>query len=65
MQDRIAGTKYLSSIAVSVINADAVSGTKIAIENTLMEHFNITDPTKENFSIFNQADILSTVNTVI
>lgn len=65
MQDRIVGTKYLSSIAVSVVNADAVSGTKIAIENTLLQHFTITDPTKENFSILNQADILSTVSSVI
>ena len=63
-QERLFGTKYLSDISLSVTTADAVDTTKIVITNALLAHFNIKDPTAANFSIQNQADMVSTISSV-
>ena len=63
-QERMFGNKYLSDIALSVTTADAVDATKTLIQDTLLAHFNIKDPTAANFSIQNQADMVSTISSV-
>jgi len=47
-----------------VTSADAVDTTKTVITNALLDHFNIKDPTAANFSIQNQADMVSTISSV-
>jgi putative ABC transport system permease protein len=63
-QERLFGTKYLSDIALSVTTAQEVDPTKTLIQNTLLAHFNIKDPTEANFSIQNQADMVSTITSI-
>ena len=63
-QERLFGTEYLSDIALNVTTADAVAATKTIINDALLAHFNIKDPTAANFSILNQADMLTTITSV-
>ncbi len=63
-QERMFGSKYLSDIAVSITTADMVEPTKTVINNTLLAHFNIKDPSAANFTILNQADMMSTISSV-
>lgn len=63
-QERLFGTKYLSDIWVSVTTSDAIDATKTVIQNALLAHFNIKDPTTANFSVLNQADLVSTISSI-
>lgn len=63
-QRRIFGTKYLSSIGISVSSTDYIDTAKSTIEKTLLAHFNITDSEDENFTIASQADALSTISEI-
>lgn len=63
-QERLFGTKYLSDIGVSVTTSQAIDATKTAIQNALLAHFNIKDPTAANFSVLNQADLVSTISSI-
>ena len=63
-QQRLFGTTYLSTIALTVATADAVDATKSVVEQALLSHFHITDTSKENFSIQSQADMLSTISSI-
>ena len=44
--------------------ADLMDATKIAINNRLLEIFNITDPTKTPFTVSIQAEILDTLSSI-
>ena len=44
--------------------ADLMDATKIAINNRLLEIFNITDPTKTPFTVLSQAEILDTLLSI-
>ncbi len=63
-QERLFGTKYLSDISLSVTTAQAVDATKTLIQDTLLKHFNIKSADEANFSIQNQADMVSTITSV-
>ncbi len=63
-QERLFGTKYLSDIWVSVTTSQAIVTTKTDIQNALLAHFNIKDPTAANFSVLNQADLVSTISSI-
>ncbi len=63
-QERMFGTKYLSDIALSVTQPNLVDQTKTIITDTLLKHFNISDPANANFNILNQADVVATITTV-
>jgi len=63
-QQRLFGTKYLASIAMSVTSTEMIDIAKSDIEQTLLKHFNLTDPEQANFTISSLADALSTINEV-
>ena len=63
-QERLFGTKYLSDISLSVATAETVDATKALIQSTLLTHFNIKSADAANFSIQNQADMVSTISSV-
>ena len=63
-QQRLFGTKYLGSIAVSVTSTDLIDTAKWDMEQALMKDFNITDPANENFTISSLADAISTISQI-
>lgn len=63
-EKRIFWNKYLSSIAISIADAEKIPIAKQKIENYLLKIQNIKNPDDANFTIVNQADILKTVWTV-
>jgi len=63
-QERLFGTTYLSDISLSVSTSQEVTPTETLITNMLLKHFNIIDPTEANFTIQNQADLVSTVSSI-
>ncbi len=64
MQKILAGVDYLSTISVSVIEKDNMENMKSDITTALYEKHKVDDSTAD-FSILSQADIMSTLNTVI
>ena len=63
-QERLFGTKYLGSIAMSVTSTDMIDTAKTEVEQALMKDFNITDPANENFTISSLADAISTISQI-
>ena len=63
-QQRLFGTKYLSTIALSVATTEMIDSTKAAIEKTLLAHFNITNADDANFTVASLADVLTTINSI-
>ncbi|MFA6523088.1 MAG: ABC transporter permease [Candidatus Peribacteraceae bacterium] len=64
MQKRITGTETLSSISVSVANADDMAYVQELITAVLLNEHGITDTSKQDFSVLNQADAVETLNEV-
>ncbi|KKT82897.1 MAG: hypothetical protein UW80_C0027G0003 [Microgenomates group bacterium GW2011_GWC1_44_9] len=63
-QKQLFGVKNLTSIAVEAIDATAMTTAVDEIGYLLLDMHKITDPTKADFSIMSQADILSTASQV-
>lgn len=63
-QQYITGNSNLSNINVQVESADLMEIVDQEITAVLLERHNITDSTKADFSIMNQADMLSTMAEV-
>jgi len=63
-QRLLSGNKYVSTISVSAIDANSTTQAQEDITTILLKQHNITDPTKADFNIMNQADILSTASSV-
>lgn len=63
-QRYLIGNKYLSEIDVSATSSDASSQVQTDITSLLMQRHNITDTTKIDFNIMNQADIIATASSV-
>ena len=63
-QRRLFGTKYLSSIWISVTSTELIDTTKANVDKALMAHFNITDESDKNFTIASLADAISTINEI-
>ncbi len=61
-QKQLFGTNYLSSIAVEAKSADVMIDAQNEIGYFLLARHNLTDPSKADFSIMNQQDILNTVS---
>ena len=59
-QKSLFGENYLSSIALQAKSADVMTAAQNEVGYLLLSRHKITDPTKADFSIFSQADILST-----
>jgi putative ABC transport system permease protein len=63
-QKQIFGVSYLSSIAVEVINKDVMTEAENQIGYLLLERHKLKSPENADFTIFSQADILSTASSV-
>lgn len=63
-QKYISGNKYLSEIDVSAQSSDVSAQVQADITTLLTDRHNITDPTKIDFNILNQADIIATASSV-
>ncbi len=63
-QQYLSGSKYVSSIGVQAASADSMTQVQADITNLLLARHKIKDPTKADFSIINQADILSTASSI-
>lgn len=62
-QKEVFGVTYLGSIALQAKSADVMTAAQNEIGYFLLARHKISDPTKADFSIFSQADILNTANT--
>ena len=63
-QNRIFWKAYLSSISVSVWKTENMETVKSEIESLLMKKTGITNIEEANFTVLNQADMLSTVSDI-
>ena len=63
-QRYLSGNKYLSEIDVSAATSEASTQVQIDITALLTNRHNITDSTKLDFNIMNQADIIATASSV-
>lgn len=63
-QRYLAGSTYVTSISIQAVSADLMATVQEAITTLLMERHKITDSTKADFSVINQADIVATASSV-
>jgi putative ABC transport system permease protein len=63
-QRYLVGNSYLSTIAVQAADADAMTQVENDVTDLLLTRHDISDPTKADFSVLNQADILATASSV-
>lgn len=63
-QQYITGNQSVSNISVQVISEDLMSFVQAQIQALLLERHRIVDATQADFSIMNQADMLSTMSSV-
>ena len=64
VQRYLTGNKFLSEIDISAATADSTTQVENDTTTLLLAQHKITDPTKADFSILNQSDILSTASSV-
>ncbi len=60
----LAGSTYVTSISIKAVTAEAMTQVQEDITALLMERHKITDSTKADFSVINQADIVATASSV-
>jgi len=63
-QQYITGNSRLSNINIQVSSADMMNVVQAEVEAVLLDRHNIADSTKADFSIMNQADMLSAMSEV-
>ncbi len=63
-QDYLLGIKYFSRIIIQAENNATVPSTAEDIKLTLRESHNITDPTKDDFSVQTQQDLANRLTTI-
>ena len=63
-QRYLTGNKYLTEIDISAQSSDASTQVQNDTTSLLLTRHNISDPTKADFSILNQADIIATASSV-
>ncbi len=61
-QKQLFGVDYVSSIALEARSADVMVDAQNEVGYLLLARHRLNDPTQADFSIFNQQDILNTVN---
>jgi putative ABC transport system permease protein len=62
--DYILGQKFYNEFVVQVDNENYIDQTVEDIKTTMRNSHNITDPTKDDFKVMTQKDLMSTVGTV-
>lgn len=60
----LAGNQYLSTIDVQAASADAMTGVQNDITTLLLQRHHISDPTKADFNVLNQASILASASSI-
>ena len=63
-QRYLTGSQSVSNINIQVSEENLMTSTQEQVTNLLLARHKISDPTKADFSIINQADILNTVSSV-
>jgi putative ABC transport system permease protein len=63
-QRYISGSQFVNTIAVTTENQEDMTALQTEITDILLIEHAIKDPTQANFSIFNQADLASTAQSV-
>jgi len=63
-QKFLAGSERLSTISIQAIDQDSMADVQAQITALLLASHNITDPTKADFSILNQADIAASASSI-
>ena len=63
-QSYILGTKYFNRLIVQSVTDDKVAVTADDIARTLRESHNITDPTKDDFTVQTQQDLANRLSTI-
>ncbi len=63
-QHYLSGNNYVSDISAAATSADTISAAQQEVTDLLLSRHKITDPTQADFSILNQADIISTASSV-
>ena len=60
----LAGSNYVSTIYVEIIDQESIATAQEQITSLLLERHNISDATLADFSIMNQSDIIQSVSSV-
>lgn len=60
----LSGNAYLGTIAISATDSDVMTQVQNDVTDLLLSRHKITDPTKADFSVLNQADILQTASSI-
>lgn len=60
----LSGNQYLTSIDIQAESADVMTEVQNDVTDTLLTRHKISDPTEADFSVLNQADILSTASSI-
>jgi len=60
----LTGNNSVSTIDIEAASADAMTQVQNDVTDLLLQRHNISDPTKADFSVLNQNDLLSTVSSV-
>ena len=63
-QRYLSGNKYLSEIDVQAANSDVSTEVQNDITTLLLARHNISDPTKADFNVLNEASIIATASSV-
>jgi len=63
-QRYLSGNKYLSEIDVQATSSDASTQAQNDITSLLLTRHNISDPTKADFNVLNEASIIATASSV-
>jgi len=63
-QQYVTGNQSVSNINIQVSSADLMSFVQAQVQSLLLERHRISDETKADFSIMNQADMLSAMSSV-
>ena len=63
-QRYLSGNKYLSEIDVQAANSNASTQVQADITSLLLSRHNISDPTKADFNVLNEASIIATASSV-
>lgn len=63
-QKFLAGSTYVSNISIEAESTDVMTQVQEEVTNALLERHHIKDPTKADFSILNQNDIVATASSV-
>ena len=63
-QKQLFGVDYVGSVSVEVSDAQAMDSVRDQVGYLLIDRHNIADPANADFTIFSQADVLSTLSQV-